>query len=333
MPKSNRHVWWRVRYLIMGLLFGSCLWVMLLQTQDVYPEWETGNSQLEQVVTPMQTFMQTLGRTAEIELKGLEETRPLFTKQIFRNVWLSDLNISRLVMNREVAPEEVELLHLSSKEAEELNDFLPRGGFNHKHRTCALVGASRQLLQRQHGPSIDSMEAVMRMNEAPVKGYEVHVGRRTTFRAVGAAYLKALLAAKTDRSGRRHPVTGKTVLLYGDVAASAYIEMVKRYPENLNYLLGPLLREAARKAIKQLRERIVGSGRYAAATKSYASFMECLVFMLQVCESLHVFGVDPDGGLYYDKKEVLHTSTDSITDPALHMLLRAMSVEDIIKFH
>lgn len=33
---------------------------------DVYPEWETGNSQLEQVVTPMQTFMQTLGRTAEL---------------------------------------------------------------------------------------------------------------------------------------------------------------------------------------------------------------------------------------------------------------------------
>ena len=48
--------------------------------------------------------------------------------------------------------------------------------------TCAVVGSSGNLRDRQFGPSIDAHEAVFRVNAAPVIGYERAVGTRTTWR-------------------------------------------------------------------------------------------------------------------------------------------------------
>ena len=45
--------------------------------------------------------------------------------------------------------------------------------------TCAVVGASGSLLNRQHGPLIDAHQVVLRPNWLRIKGYEHLVGTRT----------------------------------------------------------------------------------------------------------------------------------------------------------
>lgn len=53
-------------------------------------------------------------------------------------------------------------------------------------RTCAVVGSSASLLSREFGAEIDSADVVVRINTAPTRGFERHVGRRTSVRIWGA---------------------------------------------------------------------------------------------------------------------------------------------------
>ncbi|XP_041868588.1 CMP-N-acetylneuraminate-beta-galactosamide-alpha-2,3-sialyltransferase 1-like [Melanotaenia boesemani] len=47
-------------------------------------------------------------------------------------------------------------------------------------RTCAVVGNSVNLKRSHYGPLIDHQDVVIRVNAAPIKGYEADVGTRTT---------------------------------------------------------------------------------------------------------------------------------------------------------
>lgn len=48
----------------------------------------------------------------------------------------------------------------------------------------AVVGSSGNLLNTHYGERIDACDAVMRFNDAPVKGFEEYVGQRTTHRFI-----------------------------------------------------------------------------------------------------------------------------------------------------
>ena len=50
------------------------------------------------------------------------------------------------------------------------------------HASCAIVGSSGIVLSYEHGAEIDAHEMVMRFNSAPTKGFEKHVGSKTTHR-------------------------------------------------------------------------------------------------------------------------------------------------------
>jgi hypothetical protein len=47
----------------------------------------------------------------------------------------------------------------------------------------AVIGSSYTLLNNQYGEEIDSFDDVIRFNRAPIKGFENHVGTKTTVRA------------------------------------------------------------------------------------------------------------------------------------------------------
>ncbi|XP_056597703.1 CMP-N-acetylneuraminate-beta-galactosamide-alpha-2,3-sialyltransferase 1-like [Triplophysa dalaica] len=54
----------------------------------------------------------------------------------------------------------------------------------HRCRTCAVVGNSGNLLDSHYGPLIDFNDFVIRMNKAPVEGFEDDVGWKTTHRVM-----------------------------------------------------------------------------------------------------------------------------------------------------
>jgi hypothetical protein len=61
--------------------------------------------------------------------------------------------------------------------------------------TIAVVGSSGNLLGHAHGAAIDSHELIMRINNAPVAGYELDVGSDTHMRLSYCPELNQLLAA------------------------------------------------------------------------------------------------------------------------------------------
>ncbi|KAG7456702.1 hypothetical protein MATL_G00238680 [Megalops atlanticus] len=58
---------------------------------------------------------------------------------------------------------------------------------------CSVVSSSGQMLGQQAGPEIDQTSCVWRMNNAPTKGFERDVGRRTTLRVVSHTSVPLLL--------------------------------------------------------------------------------------------------------------------------------------------
>jgi len=59
----------------------------------------------------------------------------------------------------------------------------------YRWQSCAIVGNSGSLLNSNYGPVIDKHSVVMRLNQAPVTGYERHVGSKTTFRLLNNMWL------------------------------------------------------------------------------------------------------------------------------------------------
>jgi len=56
-------------------------------------------------------------------------------------------------------------------------------------RTCAVVGNGGSLLMHTLGKRIDAADAVIRFNGGVTKGFEPHVGRRTTVRLANTQHL------------------------------------------------------------------------------------------------------------------------------------------------
>ena len=55
---------------------------------------------------------------------------------------------------------------------------------NPEVKTCAVVGNSPNILEKEYGESIDNHDVTIRCNRSFVEGFEKHVGSKTTFRIV-----------------------------------------------------------------------------------------------------------------------------------------------------
>lgn len=65
-------------------------------------------------------------------------------------------------------------------------------------RTCALVTSSGQLIGSKRGVEIDRSECVIRMNDAPIVGYQRDVGQRTSLRVVAHSSLQRVLRSRQE---------------------------------------------------------------------------------------------------------------------------------------
>jgi hypothetical protein len=55
--------------------------------------------------------------------------------------------------------------------------------------SCAIVGNGGSLLLHTRGGEIDAHEAVLRFNGGITKGFEAHVGTKTTFRLANTQHM------------------------------------------------------------------------------------------------------------------------------------------------
>ncbi|XP_064443610.1 alpha-N-acetylgalactosaminide alpha-2,6-sialyltransferase 5 [Mirounga angustirostris] len=65
-------------------------------------------------------------------------------------------------------------------------------------RDCALVTSSGHLLRSRQGPQIDQTECVIRMNDAPTRGYGHDVGNRTSLRVIAHSSIQRILRNRHD---------------------------------------------------------------------------------------------------------------------------------------
>ena len=69
--------------------------------------------------------------------------------------------------------------------------------------TCAVVGSSGIVLNYDHGSDIDEHDMVLRFNSAPTRGFEKHVGSKTTYRITN-----------TQNWGFHEPKTDESILIH-----------------------------------------------------------------------------------------------------------------------
>ena len=69
--------------------------------------------------------------------------------------------------------------------------------------TCAVVGSSGIVLNYDHGSDIDEHDMVFRFNSAPTRGFEKHVGSKTTYRITN-----------TQNWGFHEPKTDESILIH-----------------------------------------------------------------------------------------------------------------------
>lgn len=120
----------------------------------------------------------------------------------------------------------------------DLVGHLPHKDRRFRFNSCAVVGNSGSLEGSGLGPSIDRRDAVIRMNMAPVEGYERDVGSRTTFDFINQQHTKTLVPGV--HSGGKDPNSR-----HGGKRDSTVVVFESHSPFARYHLYAPLLKKAA----------------------------------------------------------------------------------------
>lgn len=70
--------------------------------------------------------------------------------------------------------------------------------------SCALVTSSGQLLGSRQGRRIDESECVIRMNDAPTRGYGHDVGNKTSLRVIAHSSIQRILRNRNELLNMSH---------------------------------------------------------------------------------------------------------------------------------
>ncbi|KAL5795354.1 hypothetical protein ACOSQ2_000174 [Xanthoceras sorbifolium] len=150
---------------------------------------------------------------------------------------------------------------------------------------CAVIGNSGDLLKTKFGKEIDSYDAVIRENGAPIQNYTEYVGKKSTFRLLNRGSAKALdKVVELDE-------TRKEVLIVKTTIHDIMNKMIREIPiKNPVYLmLGASFGSAAK-----------GTG------------LKALEFALSICGSVDMYGFTVDPGYkewtrYFSESRKGHT--------------------------
>ncbi|QDZ19701.1 hypothetical protein A3770_03p22190 [Chloropicon primus] len=204
-----------------------------------------------------------------------------------------------------------------------LLEVSPQVDLEHKkHKTCALVCNSNELLSRDHGSEIDGHEAVFRFNNAPTTGFEKHVGGRTTYRFSQTKFLRSLLVRDPELRKKVPKVSKDDVLLAtSEASQDLYVLLRRTFPHSKTFLVSHSFRTNSRLLYAELRQRFLRfgleederrGGRRGLQGRDVESLFDDveppsgfldpppqilgILFAQQMCNKLDVYGLGPGGG-------------------------------------
>ncbi|MBN3284738.1 SIA7C sialyltransferase, partial [Polyodon spathula] len=158
---------------------------------------------------------------------------------------------------------------------------------------CSIVSSSGQLLGREAGSAIDQSSCVLRMNNAPTKGFEKDVGRKTTVRVVSHTSVPLLLQKHQYFFGQANNtiyiIWGPLRNMRQDGKGIVYNmlrQVIENYPQAKIFVT---TEERMNYCDKVFREE---TGKDRIQSGSYLSTgWFTLVLAMDICRDIHIYGM------------------------------------------
>ena len=167
----------------------------------------------------------------------------------------------------------------------------------YKWRKCAVIGNSGTLLDSSYGGIIDNHDIIFRMNQAPVKGYELYVGRRSTFRILNSLWSHRYSHgyAPWDPGFEHLPLEKDATLILSRVAVPIFNELYefwrKRRPDITLLMLNSRVVAVIRQVLLEYRARLCNAGYGPFVGGNTPSYGWVGVYLAtQLCEKVDVYG-------------------------------------------
>mmetsp|Transcript_48064 Transcript_48064/g.120407 ORF Transcript_48064/g.120407 Transcript_48064/m.120407 type:complete len:407 (-) Transcript_48064:202-1422(-) len=174
---------------------------------------------------------------------------------------------------------------------------LPRRPPRLRYASCAVVGNSGELLQGALGAEIDAHDMVIRMNAAPTKGFEQHVGNKTTFGFVNHAHFKRLATMAAHRVPAQMEGKGSLVLFESTIYQAyfhIYEELTARFPpkELAMVIVSPDFTSVSYELWRRMCDIVIQETKTEYVHKKPSSGWFATVFSAQVCDQVDLYGFE-----------------------------------------
>lgn len=158
---------------------------------------------------------------------------------------------------------------------------------------CALVSSSGQMLRAGAGEEIDKMGCVIRMNNAPTRGYEKDVGSRTSVRVVSHTSVPLLVKNEQyyfqQSADTTYVFWGPERNMRQDGKGPVFnilLKMAKKYP---NVRLYAVTRDKIQYCDSVFQNE-TGKNRMKTGAFLSTGFFT-MILALDMCDSIHVYGM------------------------------------------
>lgn len=192
--------------------------------------------------------------------------------------------------------------------------------------SCAIVGNSGILLNKEYGNFIDNHDCVVRMNAAEVNGYEQYVGSRTTFRVVNTTVIKGqpLSYTETEKNWLSTVEGERLIFKYSSIR-----DILKGVHQAANRNDIYLISHNAHKWIKSFEE--------SNGVKNVSLGLMSILLFNQLVDKINVFGFsfhqDPYDKRHYWERLGKHATTGGHNWTAEKNIVLSMHKKQIITIY
>jgi hypothetical protein len=169
--------------------------------------------------------------------------------------------------------------------------------------SCAIVGNSGLLRLSTFGRAIDSHDTVVRVNQAPMRGYSRRVGLKVTHRVLNRLWTRNYYtgASKTrNKATEQHPLEDNLTLLITRASVKEYgllsQQLAETRPDILAVRISSRSCSMAQPVLEEYRERLckAGFGPYKGLNVPSSGWVAANM-MAQLCAKVTVYGFGVEG--------------------------------------